>query len=130
MPTSGLFVQFLICNPSYIYGVYTMSNGINQVSADQVYQSMQNNEDFLLIDCREQMEWDMAHIEKSEFFPLSEAAERYSELPKDKKIIIVCRTGRRSQNLCEFLKNKGYNDVNNFAGGIVSWVSSGYDTIN
>ena len=75
----------------------------------------------LLVDVREQNEYDDAHIPGSILLPLSEFAQRYEELPKDKPLIMQCRSGARSGQATEFLLQNGYSDVVNMAGGILAW---------
>ncbi len=74
----------------------------------------------LLVDVREQEEFDSIRIPGSILVPLSEFNERYEELPKDKNIIMQCRTGARSAKTTDFLLEKGYQAIN-MAGGIIEW---------
>ena len=57
--------------------------------------------------------------------PLGEIQERISEFPKDKMIIVGCRSGKRSMNACMFLKMQGFENVKNLEGGILNWVETG-----
>ena len=82
----------------------------------------------LLIDVREQNEYDELHIPGSILLPLSELAERYEELPKDKALIMQCRSGGRSGKATEFLLANGYEDVVNMAGGILAWSAADLET--
>lgn len=75
----------------------------------------------LIVDVREQNEYDEAHIPGSRLLPLSEFAERYQELPKDRPLIMQCRSGARSGRATEFLLGNGYREVVNLAGGILAW---------
>lgn len=80
----------------------------------------------VLVDVREQHEYDDAHIPGSILIPLSKFNTRYSELPKDKPLIMQCRSGARSGKATEFLLQQGYSDVHNMAGGILAWVEADY----
>ena len=73
------------------------------------------------MDVREQNEYDDAHIPGSVLVPLSEFTTRYEELPKDKPLIMQCRSGARSAQATDFLLQQGYSDVVNMAGGILAW---------
>lgn len=75
----------------------------------------------LLIDVREQHEFDEARIPGSILIPLSQFQQRYEELPKDKELVMQCRSGARSGQATEFLLANGYTDVVNMAGGILAW---------
>ena len=57
--------------------------------------------------------------------PLASLAQRLSELPKDKPIVCVCRSGARSQTACEYLAANGFDNVINLNGGMISWIRSG-----
>ena len=74
----------------------------------------------ILVDVREQHEFDDVRISGSILIPLSEFNERYEELPRDKNIIMQCRTGARSARTTDFLLENGYQAVN-MAGGILAW---------
>ena len=75
----------------------------------------------LLLDVREQNEFDEARIGGSQLLPLSEFVGRFeAELPKDREIVVHCRSGKRSAQVTEFLLQKGYDAVN-VAGGLLAW---------
>jgi len=58
--------------------------------------------------------------------PLSEFENRYTELPKDKDLVIVCHSGVRSLRAAGFLKNHGYDRVVNMKYGILRWAEKGF----
>jgi len=74
----------------------------------------------LLVDVREQDEYDAVRIPGATLVPLSEFQQRYSELPQDRNLVIHCRSGKRSAQATDFLIERGYNAVN-VAGGILDW---------
>ena len=82
----------------------------------------------VLVDVREQNEYDEAHIPGSTLLPLSQLGERFEELPKDKPLVMQCRSGARSTRAAEFLLQNGYSDVVNMAGGIMAWTEAGNET--
>ena len=51
----------------------------------------------------------------------SDVPNRLAEIPRDREIIVHCRSGARSQKIAELLKQSGYKDVVNVAGGILAW---------
>lgn len=81
----------------------------------------------LLLDVREQDEYDEAHIPGSTLIPLSEFANRYDELPQDRDVVVYCRSGSRSAQAVNFLNDKGY-DATNVEGGILAWKRADYPT--
>lgn len=60
--------------------------------------------------------------------PLTEFEERYTEIPKDKEVVIVCRSGGRSLRAAGFLVNHGYDKVVNMQHGIIRWTQKGFPT--
>ncbi|MFC5597054.1 rhodanese-like domain-containing protein [Deinococcus cellulosilyticus] len=79
----------------------------------------------LLIDVRETGEYSEVHAEGAELIPLSEFQQRYTEIPKDRELVMICRSGARSARAGSFLKEQGYENVVNLAGGTMAWVNEG-----
>ncbi|MFN3266664.1 MAG: rhodanese-like domain-containing protein [Deinococcales bacterium] len=78
----------------------------------------------VLVDVREQNEWDTVHAVGATLIPLSEFATRYTEMPKDKEIILICAGGARSAQAAEFAANQGYKTTN-LEGGTNAWIAAG-----
>jgi rhodanese-related sulfurtransferase len=83
-------------------------------------------DDFLLLDVREQSEFEIASIEGSMLLPMSEIQQRIGELEphKDKDIVVLCHHGGRSHQVTMWLTQQGYNSVQNMSGGIDVWAQS------
>ena len=84
----------------------------------------------LLIDVREkdevnQLAYDVPNILN---IPLSQFEECYTEVPKDKDVVMVCKGGGRSLRAAGFLVNHGYDKVMNMQHGITDWVQKGFPT--
>ena len=58
--------------------------------------------------------------------PLSEFEQRWSEVPRDREVVVVCHVGERSLKATYFLQYHGYIQVSNMAGGIAKWVRKGF----
>ncbi|MFN4250391.1 MULTISPECIES: rhodanese-like domain-containing protein [unclassified Deinococcus] len=82
----------------------------------------------LLVDVREPNEFAEVHAEGATLIPLSEFEARFSELPKDRELVMICRSGARSARAGEYLKAQGYSQVVNVAGGTLAWVEAGLPT--
>ena len=80
-----------------------------------------NTSDIMLLDVREQWEYDLCHIPNSIHIPLSDITTRISELQKSDPIIIICHNGRRSLNIGLELITKGFDNVINLKGGVDQW---------
>lgn len=75
----------------------------------------------LLLDVREQNEYDEERIPGAQLLPLSELSARFEdELPQGREIVAQCRSGKRSAQATDFLRAQGY-DVVNMEGGILAW---------
>jgi rhodanese-related sulfurtransferase len=80
----------------------------------------------LLIDVRELSEWTAGRIPRSELKPLSTINDWWQDLPRDRTIVVACRTGNRSAQVVQALISQGgFEDVHNLAGGIVAWAHDG-----
>lgn len=94
----------------------------------QTVAEIMDRDDVVLIDVREQFEYDEAHIPGITLIPLGEVPQRLDEIPTDKTVIMTCRSGNRSGQATDFLRENGYDNVHNMAGGINAWKSAGFDT--
>lgn len=82
-----------------------------------------------ILDVREPSEWVEGHIDGATLIPLAELPNRLNELPKDIKIVVVCRSGNRSAQGRDILLNAGFPQVTSLAGGMNAWQSQGYPTV-
>lgn len=60
--------------------------------------------------------------------PLTEFEERFHEIPRDKKVVMVCKAGSRSLRAAGFLIHHGYDNVVNMQHGLLRWVQKGFPT--
>lgn len=79
----------------------------------------------LILDVREQSEWDEFHIPGATLIPLGQLESRLEDVPKDQEIVVVCRSGNRSRTGRDILLDAGYNLVTSMAGGVTQWKSQG-----
>ncbi len=101
---------------------------IKEIDVQELKNKIENKDNFVFIDCREQEEWDEGHIPGATLLPLSAFQEKYEGVLTDKNatIVIQCRSGKRSMNACMFLLSKGYSNLNNLEGGIIAWHEAGF----
>ena len=81
-------------------------------------------DDVEMIDVREPAEFQAGRIEGAILIPLQTIPARLHDLPKDKKIVVICKVGARSAQAAMFLKAQGF-DVENLEGGMKAWVKAG-----
>lgn len=77
-----------------------------------------------IIDVREPDEYAAAHVPGSTLLPLGEVVERFRELPADRPLYILCRSGARSGQAAAWLAAQGV-DATNITGGIIQWHRDG-----
>ncbi len=95
-----------------------------EISVSEAYTKYQNGAFFL--DVRTQEEWNEFHAPNATLIPLDQLPARLNELPKDKEIVVVCRSGNRSQQGRNILLNAGFAQVTSMQGGLTDWRASGY----
>jgi rhodanese-related sulfurtransferase len=98
---------------------------VEGVNAGELNELLQSDADFLMVDVRSPMEYTHdGHIEGAKLIPLQELFHRPDELPQDKEIIFICRSGNRSMVACQQMARMGYS-VKNFNGGMIAWQMAG-----
>ncbi len=80
----------------------------------------------LVVDVREPREFESGHIPRASLLPLRLVSRRGQELPKDQKVVLVCRSGRRSRLAAYILQDMGYTQIYNLMGGMLAWDAAGY----
>lgn len=105
------------------HGIELNINPEWEVHPVQAGDAKQNGEDFLLLDVRQQREWEVTHIEGARLIPLNELESRIDEIAewKDRKVVVHCHHGVRSLNATALLRQKGFTNVHSLAGGIDAW---------
>lgn len=94
----------------------------DEVSVQQLKQALENpGSGIRVIDVREPNEHQIAHIKGAELFPLSQLAQRFSELNPDQAYYLHCKMGGRSMKALEFLRQQGFKNLKSVAGGITAW---------
>jgi molybdopterin/thiamine biosynthesis adenylyltransferase/rhodanese-related sulfurtransferase len=93
------------------------------ITPSEVKQQLDAGADVVLIDVREPYEWTAGHVPEAKHIRLSELPQRLSEIPRDKDVYMICRSGGRSENARQFLAQQGYTRVKNMVGGMRRWAS-------
>jgi len=102
---------------------------ITTISVEEVYEIIENNEDFLILDVRTLEEYDEGHILGVVLIPVDELEDTLNKLTKDKPIIVYCKAGIRSNIAANILINNGFTHVYDMSGGITEWIEKGYPVI-
>ncbi len=93
---------------------------VRHLSPERV-ESMARSGQALVVDVREGSEYRTGHIPRSKHISLGQLLQRLREVPKDKTVVVVCRSGSRSSRAVEMLMEAGYRNVYNMSGGMQRW---------
>lgn len=83
-----------------------------------------------VLDVRQPEEWEQAHIQGATLIPLGELQARSNEVPKDVKVVVVCRSGNRSKQGRDILINAGFTQVTSMTGGVTQWQLEGNPVVS
>lgn len=100
------------------------SGGAASVNAEQANEQLNSSTPPFLLDVRSQAEFRDAHIQGAKLIPLDQLGSRMHELPKDREILVVCRSGARSSMAAGQLSHAGFK-VTNLSGGVMGWSQRG-----
>lgn len=116
------------------------SGGFETVSVAEAREMIEKGEVFVL-DVRTPAEFNASYIEGATLIPLENGygsnlgpdrllEARVNEVPKGEKILVYCRTGRRSASASRILVDAGHSEVYNMAGGINAWIDAAYPVVS
>lgn len=111
-----------------VAGIQTDADASNLPDEISVHTAaaLRDSDEVLLIDVREPWEYDEVHIPGITLIPMNQIPDRLDEIPRDREVIVTCRTGNRSGQVTDYLRQAGFDNVHNMAGGIVAWEEAGY----
>ena len=103
--------------------IYSFLKSSYDISPQQAVQLMSHESGSLVLDVREDSEYQSGHIKDSIHIPMGALASRVGELEKykNKNVILGCRSGSRSGRACSILKKHGFEKVHNLRGGVLAW---------
>lgn len=94
-----------------------------EIDCRQVNVKRNAGDEFLLLDCREQDEYELVHIKTARLLPMSEITARVDELAehRDAEIIVYCHHGMRSLQVATWLRQQGFTRAMSMSGGVDRW---------
>jgi len=94
-----------------------------EITPREVKSLLDSGQDFVFIDCRLPTEYSITHIDRAKLLPLQELPRRIGELRglEKQKIVVHCKSGGRSMQFTQLLRQNGFADVKSMAGGILLW---------
>lgn len=96
---------------------------LKQITPTELKVRLDNGEDILVVDVREDWELKISNLDFAQHIVMSDIPRRSDEIPEDKTIVFVCRSGARSAQVAQFLTMNGWEEDNliNLRGGILAW---------
>lgn len=100
-----------------------MSDTVPEITVAELKARIDRGERPTIIDVREPHEWEIANLNThgAAIIPLGEVPDRMGEIPRDREVIVHCRSGKRSGKAIEYLQTQGYDRLLNLQGGILAW---------
>lgn len=97
---------------------------MTQITPKQCQERLSSSNPPLLIDIREDWERDIANLDCATHIPMHEVPDRLDEIDRQRPVVVMCRSGARSQQVAVYLSQNGYSDVSNLTGGICAWAET------
>lgn len=95
--------------------------GVPELSPAEVAQRLARGDSFVLLDVREPYELQLSALDGALNLPMSQLAARWRDIPRDRPVVVFCHTGVRSVSVIHALREAGYTNLINLAGGIDAW---------
>lgn len=95
------------------------------VTPFELARRLRSEPDLVVLDVRERTEWAEGHVPGARHVPMREVAGRLGELPRDRRIALMCRGGARSSTVGSLLLARGFTDLLNTGGGMADWIQAG-----
>jgi rhodanese-related sulfurtransferase len=102
---------------------------MKEITVEELKRMKENGEDFQLIDVREDFEYQMSNLD-GENIPLGGVLIETEKISKDKPVVVMCRSGKRSAMAIMQLEQQGFTNLYNLQGGILAWASEIDPTIS
>ena len=93
----------------------------HDISPVELSEKLARGEEIVLVDVREPYEWNAGHIESAQHIPMAQIQKRIDEIPRDRDVVMICRSGSRSAHVQHHLQQLGYTRVMNLVGGMTRW---------
>jgi rhodanese-related sulfurtransferase len=112
----------------YAWAMPHDGQAVPDVAIDEAPRWLREHADALVLDVREPHEYAAGHVPGALSIPQADLALRLEELPRERELLVVCESGRRSLAAAKFLKQVGFSKVSNLAGGTSAWRNAGRPT--
>lgn len=94
---------------------------MKEITVQELKAMQDKKEDFQLVDIREEYEFDICNL-GGELIPMGDISDNLDKISKDKKVVVHCRSGKRSASVIQMLEQQyGFTNLLNLKGGIMAW---------
>ena len=125
--SNSYFAQFVQSKSYNVMLKTLLSHKVKEISAKDA----KRDSTALFLDAREKKEFNVSHLKHATWVGYDDFdMTRVQTIPKDKKIIVYCSVGFRSEKITEKLVKAGYTNVSNVVGGIFEWKNLGYSVVD
>lgn len=100
---------------------------VKEIDSSELKKRLDAGGDIVLLDIRSDSEVQQGVLPNAEHLAMHLIPLKLQDLPKDKDIILYCRSGARSYHACAFLAQQGVDNAYNLRGGIIDWARNGYE---
>lgn len=99
------------------------------ITAQALHARLNSKDKPLVVDVREPFEFQEGHIQGAQLAPLGSVEQGVAGIARDREIVLVCRSGRRSGKAQELLAARGYANLQNMEGGMLAWEKNGFPVV-
>lgn len=100
---------------------------INEIDSSELKNRLDSGEDIEILDIRSEAELAQGILPSAQHLPMHLIPLKIQDLPRDKDVILYCRSGARSYHACAYLSQQGVDNVINLRGGIIDWARRGFE---
>ena len=100
---------------------------VKEIESPELQKRLETDDNVVLIDIRSDAEVAQGIIPGASHLAMHLIPLKMQDLPRDKDIVLYCRSGARSYHACSFLAQQGVQNAINLRGGIISWARQGYE---
>lgn len=104
-----------------ILGLFSFGPPVPSITAAELHKKLKGKQKPFLLDVRSPREFSDGSIAGARLIPLGELDQHLDELPRNRPMVCLCRSGRRSAKACRQLAAAGFVDVVNLSGGMMAW---------
>ena len=96
-------------------------SAFKEIDVQTLKRKLDGNDDLMLIDVREDKELEVCKINQAIHIPMGAVPKRLNDIDSNKPVVVMCKSGGRSAQVCQYLNENGYSNIYNLNGGITSW---------